>query len=145
MIELTNLMALMWMVGTGILWTGISFATVKVTLKISQRNFEKRLDEMSKGWTCMERRLTEDEKNYMTRTACEHEQSECGKHRDYHENQFIQKLDGLKEFMVAMDSERKNTRKELSEKLSSISAELAVLKRDVSAWWESRDSHKARG
>lgn len=134
MIEVTNLIAVFWMIGTGILWTGISWATVKVT----QRNFENRQNAMDRSMkrladtiTCLEHRVAEDEKNYITRTDCDHEQVECEKHRDYHENQLIAKLDGLQAFMVTMDAKRENTRTQLSEQLSVISQELAVLKRDI--------------
>jgi len=94
--EISNFFMIAWTIAVGILWTGISWATVKVTLKISQRDFEKRLDELSKGWKLMEHRVTEDEKSYMTKADCDHEQAECGKHRDYHESQLIQKLDEIK-------------------------------------------------
>jgi len=129
--EISNGFMIAWTIAVAILWTGISWGTVRVTLKISQRNFEKRIDDLTKGWKYMEHRLTEDEKSYMTRVDCNRDRAECDKHRDYHEGQLMAKLDGVKEFMIMMDDKREKTRTELSTKLTMISEELAVLKADI--------------
>jgi hypothetical protein len=122
--EITLPTMLAWLIGSGILYAGISWGIVKYQLK----QYSADLQEMTKGLKCMEKRLTKDEQSYMTRTDCRQQQEDCGNHRTYHENNLVEKMADLKTLMVEMDKRREDTRNELKTALGQISNELGELK-----------------
>lgn len=122
--EISKTVAGLWMIGSAILWAGISYGVIKVT----QRTFSEKMEKMTEGLKCLEHRLTADEHNYVKVDTCRQDQKRCGQNRDYHESQVCRKIEEIKSQLLDMDRRRSETRAELSEKLTEISEEIIKLK-----------------
>lgn len=96
--------------------SGVSWATVKVTLRGVQKDNDKR----DAALEVLRQRLTCDEHKYVKVVACEKDRAGCEKEKAYHESVILQRLDELKSGVASVIDEQKAVRKELYDRLDEI-------------------------
>jgi len=125
--EISSAIVTLWTLGTFIFAAGFGWAGIKYgqrTNEASVREVRRDVKEIQMCVKALKERLGKDELTYMTRSDCREEQGECDKHRAYHESQLLTKLEELKTMIVAMDNKREATRRELSDALNQLAADL---------------------
>lgn len=118
------LIMFIWTLGTSLLCVGVSWGTVRTL----QKQFAGTLNDVVNEVKAISVRVSYGEQNYITRIDCGNEQGDRDKNRDYHESQLVKKIDELYTLTLGIDQKRENTRRELNERLLTISNDLAVLK-----------------
>lgn len=109
----TETFMVLWTIGTFVFSAGFGWAGIK----IGQRQMAEAIRETKEDVKSLSARINENEKAYMTKADCEHERNDCAAHRNYHEGVIIAKLEELHQCTKA-----------LSDKLSVIAEELAMMK-----------------
>jgi len=127
MYEISSAVVTLWTLGTFIFASGFGWAGIKYgqrTNEASVREVRRDVEKIQDCVKALKERLGKDELTYMTRSDCHEEQDDCDKHRTYHENQLLSKLEELKTMMIAMDNKREATRLELSDALNTLASDL---------------------
>ena len=127
MYEISSAIVTLWTIGTFIFAMGFGWAGIKFGQRQNEQSVKEVKKDVKEIRECvkeLKERLNKDEQNYMTKADCRDEQSECAKHRDYHENRILTKIEELKNYMIEMDKKREETRIELSNTIRSLAIEL---------------------
>jgi len=127
MYEISSAIVTLWTLGTFIFAAGFGWAGIKYGQRTNEASVREVRKDVKEIQTCvkeLKERLSKDELTYMTRVDCRDDQEECDKHRAYHESQLITKLEELKTMIVSMDNKREATRRELSDALNQLAADL---------------------
>jgi hypothetical protein len=129
MAEHFGLIMTLWAALTIVFGSGVSWATVKITLRGVQKDIaerDRRSEKRDILLDNLQQRITADEQAYVKVPDCKENQVKCGRDRDFHEDVIIQRLDDLKEGIASVILEQKAVREELYGRLDKINDELRL-------------------
>ena len=130
MYEISSAIVTLWTIGTFIFAMGFGWAGIKFGQRQNEQSVKEVKKDVKEIRECvkeLKERLNKDEQNYMTKADCNDEQSECGKHRAYHESQILGKIQEVKNMIEAMNKTRTDDiKKELADAIHVLSSEMRL-------------------
>jgi hypothetical protein len=125
--EHLGLIMFLWAVLTIVFGSGVSWATVKITLRGVQKDIAERDERSRKRDRLIEQlqtRIATDEQEYVKTSECDKNRTGCRNEHAYHESVIMKRLDELKNGIDSVIVEQKSVRTELYERLDNINKEL---------------------